>query len=211
MRRCRHQVRENITRLYFPACVLHDILDSAGLPHTYEKSPVSFLCGIHAAALSEREAEEVLSGGIFLDALAAEILVGKGLGSLIRRNLSHAPALCGGGTVCHAGNISRLFTEVTCRAASRSRAPSEDLSGNRERRNVAFCGSRPEHLSGSYRFRNRLGGRIAVLPYEIRETADNVAVYHLICHQREKVFHALTRTGWTDAPSPAVFRTVRKS
>ena len=42
------------------------------------------------------------------------------------------------------------------------------------------------------RFTNRIGGRIAVLPYAIQETASNVEVYHLICHQRQKMFHALT-------------------
>lgn len=188
---------KNITGLYFPACVLHDILDSAGLPHTYEKSPVSFLCGIHAAALSEREAEEVLSGGIFLDALAAEILVGKGLGSLIGVTsvtpLPYAaaeqcvmPEIFGSyagsymqSRIAQPGTIRRLVPEPGA----------EEVTG--------FADHDLKHLYPAViRFRNRLGGRIAVLPYEIRETADNVAVYHLICHQRQKMFHALT--DWMD-------------
>lgn len=188
---------KNITRLYFPACVLHDVLDSAGLPHTYEKSPVSFLCGIHAAALSRQEAEEVLRGGVFLDALAAEILIGKGLGSLIGTGagipLPYAAAeKCVMTEVFGSYTGSYMQSRIAPQGSIRRFVPepgAEEVS--------AFMDHDLNYLYPAViRFRNRLGGRIAVLPYEIQETADTTAVYHLICHQRQRMFHALT--DWMD-------------
>lgn len=188
---------KNITRLYFPACVLHDVLDSAGLPHTYEKSPVSFLCGIHAAALSRQEAEEVLRGGVFLDALAAEILIGKGLGSLIGTGagipLPYAAAeKCVMTEVFGSYTGSYMQSRIAPAGSIRRFVPepgAEEVS--------AFMDHDLNYLYPAViRFRNRLGGRIAVLPYEIQETADTTAVYHLICHQRQRMFHALT--DWMD-------------
>ena len=131
------------------------------------------------------------------DALAAEILVGKGLGSLIGVTsvtpLPYAaaeqcvmPEIFGSyagsymqSRIAQPGTIRRLVPEPGA----------EEVTG--------FADHDLKHLYPAViRFRNRLGGRIAVLPYEIRETADNVAVYHLICHQRQKMFHALT--DWMD-------------
>ncbi|MFO1523749.1 MAG: hypothetical protein U1G05_17315 [Kiritimatiellia bacterium] len=58
-----------------------EAFEAAGIPTTYDPSPVNFLCGQQPRTLTDDELRALLSGGLFLDATAAEILHQRGFGA----------------------------------------------------------------------------------------------------------------------------------
>lgn len=182
----------NVPELYLPACSLHDILDTAGLPHTYDKSDISFIAGIHAAALSPDELAELLAKGVFLDATAAEILIRRGYGRDIGLKDLELLPYCGGelasskeffGEHCGSYIQARVAPAGTMRTII-PLAGAEELS--------SFADYDLKRIgTGVIRYENRVGGRIVVVPYSIPETMTSDAAFHLTCRQRQEMFRRL--------------------
>ncbi len=188
---------QRISDMYFPACSIHDVIDSAGLPHTYEESPVTFICGIHADGLSDDKIRQLLAKGVFLDARAAEILVRRGFGALIGvEKIEQLPFAAG--EICQHPEVFGSYTgsymqpRVAAQGTIRRLYPADGAEAV-----TNFVDHDLQELYPAViRYQNELGGRVAVLPYVISDLSDNVALYHLVCHQRQKMFHSLV--DWMD-------------
>ncbi len=190
---CNDRIRQ-VNELFFPCCAIHNVLDSAGIPHTYEDSGAAFLCGIHAAPLSDREIRSLLKKSLLIDGHAASILTERGFGPEIGiRNISCAP---------HCGSekaVSEEFFGFYTGSYLQSRmAPAgtvyrlnpmpdaEELS--------SFCDHDLKRVGPAViRFVNRYGGKIAVLPYAVTEGCAGAASFHLICAQRQQMLRNLFR------------------
>ncbi len=192
----------NVTELYWPAFVVHDILGNSGFPVTYDESPVRFLVGDTAYALPDDRLKELLKGGLILDGTAARALSERGFGDMI--------GCCPEGPVREFGAEECVNTEyfgkysgtyiplkgVTLQSVENLVPASASLEISR-----IVNHDREKIASGGLLFENSLGGKIAVLPYAI--TAMDGDLRHFICYQRRHMFRKLIE--WMNPRSLPVF------
>lgn len=185
----RHAVKTP-TELFWPAFVWNDVLGNMGFPCTYDESPIRLLAGDSVRALDSNRIREILSGGVLLDAAAARALGEMGYaddtGCEVEGILhGHGAEECTDQEFCvpyvntyiplsgFIGDSSVFRLKMLEGACSLSRITDHD---------------RRELAPGTVIFRNPLGGRVAVIPYELGVEA---APQHMICYQRSAMLRKI--------------------
>ncbi len=175
---------KNVEELFWPAFTCHDILGNLGFPITYDESPVKFLAGDSVRAFSPERISEILRGGLVLDAYAAQALVDLGyeefIGCKVGENVTGFGAeecisqeYCGDYVNTYIP-LQRVRTDAVYKLV---------LKTGVEKITVITDNNREEIAPGVILFENRLGGKIAVLPYSILGVENDLR--HFICYQRQ--------------------------
>ncbi len=179
--------------LYLPAFAVHEIFDTAGIPHTYEDSPVAFLCGIHAASVPDSELEKLLGNGLIVDASAAEILVERGFSTdLGVDSMEPEPYHVFGSEEC----LSPEFREYAGAFLPTRSVPADAIVRFHPSSGAEILTRFVDHdlhptAPAVFRFRNRRSGRIAVLPYRISDLWSSGALHTLKCAKRQRMWRFL--------------------
>ena len=181
---------KGVTDLYWQSFVLYDIIGNSGFPCTYDESPIRFLAGDTAYALSEQRIIELLRSGLVLDASAARALAERGFADMI--------GCCPGGNITgfgseecisenyfgqYSGSYIPLFTAPTDGVfALNTKDGATEIS-------VIVDHDRKKIANGVVLFENKSGGKIAVLPYAIGAFDPDLS--HFICYQRQEMFRRI--------------------
>lgn len=185
----------DINTLYWPSFVLHDILGNTGFSCTYDESPVRFLAGDTAYSLPETRISELLRSGLVLDAGAAQALAARGFADLI--GCSPGGPLSGfGAEECRSEVYFGQYTGtyIPMKGAPATGVFKLNPVTNAEEISRIVDHDRQEIGSGVVLFENRLGGKIAVLPYKIGPLDPDLR--HFICYQRQYMFRQVFQ--WMD-------------
>lgn len=176
--------------LYWPAFTCHDIFGHLGFPITYDESPVRLLAGDSVRAFSDERIREILSGGVLVEVNAARALqelgYGEYLGCSIGDNVERfgaeectSPQFCGPyvNTYIPLKN-ARMDAVFRLEPAPSARTISHVTDPGRN------------HIApGVVLFENELGGRVAMLPYNIMGAEPDLR--HFICYHRRHMFKAI--------------------
>lgn len=192
----------SVSELYWPAFVLHDILGNTGFNCTYDESPIRFLAGDTAYALSEQRIAEILCSGLVLDATAARALAERGFADII--GVAPGDKITGfGGEECVS---EKYFGTYTGNYIPLLAAPTDGIfnlnpaAGVKEI-SVIVDHDRTRIAPGIVLFENKSGGKIAVLPYKISSLDSNLR--HFICYQRQYMFRRIF--DWMSQEATPVF------
>lgn len=151
------------------------VLGRFGIPYTSKEGHVKVVSGNIAKTLSEAEIENLLKGGLLLDAFAANILFEKGWGKYLGVDIRPRNQLsfCYEGirkqkieniegdlmynfAFAPAGNEGSLFYELSPLSAE-TEVITDFLDQNEK-----------PVIPGLVRFKNSLGGRVAIIAYDLR-------------------------------------------
>jgi hypothetical protein len=193
---------DSVTDFYWPSFVVHDILGNSGFPCTYDESPVKFLVGDTAYALTEEHISELLKSNLVLDATAARALAKRGFAEQIG---------------CCVGDAVKEFAAEECidekyfgqyagAYIPLKGVPLKSVLTLKPSNDAVEISQIVNHdlkkiAPGVILFKNASGGKIATLPYAIGPTDSDLR--HFICYQRQFMFRRIF--DWMNPESVPVF------
>ncbi|MDD5706723.1 MAG: hypothetical protein PHR35_12445 [Kiritimatiellae bacterium] len=181
----------SLTDLWWPAFNVAGIFGHLGIPATFDDAPIKAFFGDSIRCLPPECLREILGGTVLLDAGAARALEEMGFADMTGCRVgAAAPATVGAEKLTDAEFSGPYLDSFIPRAHNRPDSARTLSPGPGTREISALVDHDLRRIApGVVLFGNRLGGRVAVLPYALHALEADLS--HFICYHRRHQFKAI--------------------